>query len=122
MFPCIILYSLLFDNPLHDHDTERHGVHTGGVLVDRHVANSGEEVVDRLHGGGVGPGELYLVLLPYSLLLLDDTVGCLHDCVELKHDQAEGGGDRVDTVATLLVPLEALHNNIRTGDEVGSQM
>ena len=91
MFPCIILYSLLFDNPLHDHDTERHGVHTGGVLVDRDVANSGKEVVNRLHGGGVGPGELYLVLLPYSLLLLDNTVGCLHD--------------RVDTVATLLVPL-----------------
>ena len=52
MFPCIILYSLLFDNPLHDHDTERHGVHTGGVLVDLHVVNSGEEVDHDSQGGG----------------------------------------------------------------------
>ena len=37
-------------------------------------------------------------------------------------NRVEGGVWQHQVRATLLVPLEALHNNIRTGDEVGSQM
>ena len=99
----------MFDSPLHDHVAHVHDQLAGGVLVDRPVVTGGldtvvclqdhvELVCDHIEGGG-------------------DNVAGDGDNVEGGGDHVEGGGGHVDRV-----PLNALHNNIRTSDSVDAQM
>ena len=117
-----ILKSLLFPNPLYDHEEQL------AACVDRTFTflapeeqlqvscKEGDQVeevgdcVDRGVGG----------LVPLEVLH-DEAVDCLHGQVELEHEQAEEVGDCVDRVVTVSVTLKALHNNSRTVDEVDPQ-